>query len=120
MMKHDMTHEVSITSYVYYDFFEGVDEAFFQIDGKGYTYEVTFNNVTDLRFGSEFKAMCRILEAKEGDFLIITRTGQNTYSMSIDRKNSLNTKDYINYFTGLRRHLIATKDNGILKMQYVR
>lgn len=120
MMKHDMTHEVSITSYVYYDFFEGADEVFFQIDGKGYTYEVTFNNATDLRFGSEFKSMCRAMDAKEGDFLIITRTGERQYSMSIDKKGVSNTKAYSPYFTGIRRHLIAIKNNNALKMQYVR
>lgn len=120
MMKHDMTHEVSITSYVYYDFFEGADEVFFQIDGKGYTFNVTFNNATDLRFGGEFKNMCRIIGAHEGDFLIMTRIGDHQYSLSLAKKGSSSTKQYLPYFTGTRRHLIVTSDGLNLKMQYVR
>lgn len=120
MMKHDMTHEVSITSYVYYDFFEGADEVFFLIDGKGYTYNVTFNNATDLRFGGDFKNMCRIIDAQEGDFLIMTRIGDSQYSLSLAKNGSSEVKKYMPYFTGTRRHLIVTIDNHNFKMQYVR
>lgn len=120
VMKHDMTHEVSITSYVYYDFFEGVDEVFFQIDGKGYTYNVTFNNATDLRFGGDFKSMCRILDVKEGDYLIVSRTGNNLFSISIERKNTLKERKYAPFFTGTRRHIIAIINGNDFNVQYVR
>ena len=50
-MKHDITHEVSLTSYVYYEFFLGEEEVQFQIEGESRYYNVTFNNATDLRFG---------------------------------------------------------------------
>lgn len=120
VMKHDMTHEVSITSYVYYDFFEGADEVFFQIDGKGYTYNVTFNNATDLRFGGDFKSMCRILDVKEGDYLIVSRTGDKSFSISIERRNTLKERKYAPFFTGTRRHIIAIINGTDFNVQYVR
>lgn len=120
MMKHDMTHEVSITQYVYYDFFGGKDLVTFQIKGTGRMYTVTFNDATDLRFGADFKSMCRILDVKEGDFLIIKRSGDNNYSIDVDRKNAAMTKKYIPYFTGLRRHLIASISDSSITKDYVR
>lgn len=57
IMKHDITHEVSLTAYVYYEFFDGGDSVSFQINGEGSIYDVTFNNATDLRFGGDFKTM---------------------------------------------------------------
>ena len=120
VMKHDMTHEVSITSYVYYDFFEGADEVFFQIDGKGYTYNVTFNNATDLRFGGDFKSMCRILDVKMGDYLIVSRTSDKSFSISIVRKNTLKERKFAPFFTGTRRHIIAILNSNDFNVQYVR
>lgn len=120
MMKHDMTHEVSLTQYVYYDFFGGKDIVTFQIKGIGNMYTVTFNNVTDLRFGEEFKSMCRIMNVKEGDFLIMKRSGDNNYSIDVDKRNVAVTKNYINYFTGLRRHLIASVNDSSIIKEYVR
>ena len=72
-MKHDLTREVSLTSYVYYDFFEGNECCSFQIDGEKKTFTVAFNNATDFRFGGDFKKICRNLEVHKGDFLSIKR-----------------------------------------------
>jgi hypothetical protein len=120
IMKHDLTHEVSLTSYVYYDFFEGNECCFFQIDGEKKTFTVTFNNATDLRFGGDFKKICRNLEVHEGDFLIIKRMGKNTFSISKETDTIATDKGYTPYFTGRRRHLIATIMDEILNAQYVR
>lgn len=120
IMKHDMTHEVSITQYVYYSFFDGKSSVFFQIRGANNMYIVTFNNATDLRFGAEFKSMCRLLDAHEGDFLLIEKIGDNLYSIDIDRKDTVNTKSYIPYFTGYRRHLIASYIGKSLDKEYIR
>lgn len=120
MMKHDMTHEVSITQYVYYEFFGGKDFVSFQIKESGYMYNVTFNDATDLRFGSEFKAMCRKLEANEGDFLIMHKINDNQYSIDIDKKNISSTRPYMPYFTGFRRHLIATINGLSINKEYIR
>lgn len=120
MMKHDMTHEVSITQYVYYDFFGGKELVTFQIKGTGHMYTVTFNDATDLRFGAEFKSMCRIMDVKEGDFLLIKKTGDNNYSIDVDRRHVAMSKKYIPFFTGLRRHLIASINGVSITKDYVR
>ena len=120
MMKHDMTHEVSLTQYIYYDFFGGKDFVFFQIKGTGRLYNVTFNDATDLRFGADLKSMCRILDVKEGDFLIIKRIGDNNFSLDVDRKHVAITKKYAPFFTGLRRHLIASINEESITKFYVR
>ena len=120
MMKHDMTHEVSLTQYVYYDFFGGNSFVSFQIRGKGYMYNVTFNDATDLRFGADLKTMCRMLDVKEGDFLIMKRTGDNLFSIDVDRKDVAITKPYIPFFTGNRRHLIASINGSSLNKEYIR
>jgi len=120
IMKHDMTHEVSITQYVYYEFFGGKYSVSFQIRGSGYMYNVTFNDATDLRFGADFKSMCRMLDIKEGDFLIMRKTGEDLYSIDVDRKDFARTKPYIPYFTGIRRHLIASINGSSVNKEYVR
>lgn len=120
VMKHDTTHEVSITSYVYEDFFESRDIAFFQIKGESETYEVTFNNVTDLRFGGRFKTMFRMLEAAVGDYLIIEKKGSNQYIMSLNNIDGISPTDYEYCFTGTQRHIIATVTSNGLKTQYIR
>ena len=120
MMKHDMTHEVSITQYVYYEFFCGKNFVSFQIRGKGYIYNVNFNDATDLRFGADFKNMCRELDAKEGDFLIMTRVRDDLFSIDVERKEFSNTRPYNPYFTGTRRHLIALFDGTTINAEYIR
>ena len=120
MMRHDMTHEVSITQYVYYEFFGGKSSVSFQIRGDGYMYNVTFNDATDLRFGADFKSMCRMLDVKEGDFLIMKRIGDDMYSIDVDRKDFARTKPYMPYFTGIRRHLIASINGNSVNKDYVR
>lgn len=120
MMEHDMTHEVSVTQHVFYEFFGGNYSVSFQIRGNGYKYNVTFNDATDLRFGADFKSMCRMLDVKEGDFLIMKRIGDNLYSIDVDRKEFARSKPYIPYFTGICRHLIAFIDGTSVKKDYIR
>lgn len=120
MMKHDMTHEVSITQYVYNAFFGSKSFVSFQIKGKGYMYNVTFNYATDLRFGGDFKAMCRILDVKEGDFLIMQRKGDNLFAIDVDKRDLNKNRPYLPYFTGTRRHLIASLNGSLINKEYVR
>lgn len=120
MMKHDITHEVSLTAYIYYEFFLGADSVYFQIEGEGMDYDVTFNNATDLRFGGDFKTICRKLEAKEGDFLLIKEDAYHHFSISIEKSYQAIKSLYYPFFTGKRRHLIAVVENGSITKQYVR
>lgn len=120
MMKHDITHEVSLTAYVFYEFFLGADSVYFQIEGEGIGYEVTFNNATDLRFGGEFKALCRKIGAQEGDFLLMTENNCHHFSISIEKSYQAFKSLYYPFFTGNRRHLIAVVENGCITKQYVR
>lgn len=119
-MKHDITHEISITAYVYYEFFLGADSVYFQIEGEGKDYEVTFNNATDLRFGGDFKAICRKMEVEEGDYLLITENDSLHYSISVEKSWQAIKSQYYPYFTGIRRHLIASFEDGSLTKQYIR
>ena len=120
VLPHDITHEISLTQYVFYEFFSGKSSVFFQIRGEGHLYYVTFNNATDLRFGADFKAMCRLLDVHEGDFIVIKKTTADTYSIDVERKDNSTTKPYYHYFTGTRRHLIVTLDNNSFTKLYVR
>ena len=120
MMKHDITHEVSLTAYVFYEFFLGQELVRFQIDGEGLFYDVTFNNATDLRFGGDFKAICRKMDAKEGDYLLITHKKDNVFVISIQKAFEAVKSKYYPFFTGTRRHLIAFMEDSDLKQQYIR
>ena len=111
MMKHDITHEVSLTAYVFYEFFLGADSVYFQIEGEGIDYEVTFNNATDLRFGGEFKALCRKIGAQNNC---------HHFSISIEKSYQAFKSLYYPFFTGNRRHLIAVVENGCITKQYIR
>lgn len=119
-MHHDITHEVSLTEYVHMDFFNDEYNVSFQIRGEGYMYNVTFNDATDMRFGGDFKALCRQLEIHEGDFLIMSKTSDNLYSIRRETMSEAANKSYFPFFTGRRRHLIASINGNELIKHYVR
>ena len=120
VMHHDITHEVSLTEYVHMDFFNDEYNVSFQIRGEGYMYNVTFNDATDMRFGGDFKALCRQLEIHEGDFLIMSKTSDNLYSIRRETMSEAANKSYFPFFTGRRRHLIASINGNELIKHYVR
>lgn len=119
-MKHDITHEVSLTSYVYYEFFLGEEEVQFQIEGESRYYNVTFNNATDLRFGGDFKAICRKLGVKEGDYFLIYPQDNGVHLLSLLKSYDAIKSMFYPFFTGTRRHMIAVIENDSLLSQYIR
>lgn len=119
-MAHDISHEVSITKYVYSDFFGSKANVIFKIRGFGEEYNVTFNNATDLRFGGKFKTICRELDAEEGDYLVIKMIGLDVYSIDILKGGSSASTIYLPFFTGSQRHLIASVTKSTITKQYHR
>ena len=77
-------------------------------------------NATDLRFGGEFKALCRKIGAQEGDFLLMTENNCHHFSISIEKSYQAFKSLYYPFFTGNRRHLIAVVENGFITKQYIR
>lgn len=119
-MHHDITHEVSLTDYIHMDFFNDEYNVSFQIEGNAFMYNVTFNNATDMRFGGDFKKICRRLEMREGDFLIMSQISDSLYSIRLERMYEAVNKAYYPFFTGSRRHLLASVDGSELIKHYIR
>ena len=105
---HDISHEVGFTQEVHYMFFNNSYRLEFTRFNSSYIYNVTVNNVTDLRFGGDFKSMLPY-SLSVGDYICIEKIG-GKYDLSVVSANSEKAKQY-NMILGVRqRHIIF--DNG--------
>lgn len=87
ILSHDITHEVSVTTSIYKEFFEELN--CFQMIGKRSNIKgvVSFNNATDLRFGGDFKNIIRAEgDVVENDIILVYKYA-NKYLLEIVNQN---------------------------------
>ena len=90
---HDLTHEVSVQSYYVYTFFHSEGYmSFINVNDPTHAYEVCIRNVTDPRFGGQFKAIYRNEEPRVGDFLLIKKIDVRSYSLELIKPSSVKYK----------------------------
>ena len=120
LLSHDITHEVSVTTSIVNEFFDGKNE--FEMIGKKSNQKgiVTINSATDPRFGGDFKAICRKLGVKEGDYFLIYPQDNGVYLLSLLKSYDAIKSMFYPFFTGTRRHMIAVIENDSLLSQYIR
>ena len=88
LLNHDITHEVSVTTNIVNEFFDG--KTSFLVTGKksNQSGEVTINSATDPRFGGEFKNLLRAEgDVSEGDIILIYKY-PNHYTLEVINQNS--------------------------------
>ena len=92
--KHDLTHEVSVQSYYVWTFFDANQPmSFCNVKNPSKDYNVVINDVTDPRFGGQFKAIYRAEGPKIGDFLLICKLGARRYSLELIKQTSMKHAD---------------------------
>ena len=114
ILKHDITHQISITKEILNNFFGVYDEnESAQVRGKksGYTGKVTFLLSTDPRFGGDIKQII----IKEGgmiedDILLFVKT-KNGYVLEIIKKDNPSHNTFLAIMAE-ERHLIINIDKA--------
>lgn len=105
---HDLTHEVSVQSrYVYLYFDPNGTMTFFNVNNPYKDYNVVINNVTDPRFGGQFKAIYRAQGPRIGDFLLICKVSSRRYSLELVKPSSpkyANLKAKFDIYNDVDRH----------------
>ena len=110
---HDLSHEVGFTQEVHFMFFNSSYYLPFTKAHSSYIYNVTVNDVTDLRFGGDFKSMLPP-SLSVGDYICIEKKG-TTYNLAIVSKDSETARKY-NMILGVKqRHIIFENDRVIYK-----
>lgn len=90
LFDHDLTHEVSVQSMYLWRYFTDYDSGmtFYNVNQPSKDYSVYIRNVTDPRFGGQFKSIYRRKNPREGDFLVITKVAPRRYSLELVKLNS--------------------------------
>ena len=87
--KHDITHEVSVQSYYVWTFFDAHHTmSFYNVLNPSIDYNVIINNVTDPRFGGQFKSIYRDECPRVGYFLLIYKLNLYRYSLELVKSTS--------------------------------
>ncbi len=111
IFKHDITHEISITTKIVKDFFNS--EKSFIVKGLNSEDEgeVVINSATDPRFGGDIK---RIIRSEGGididDLIIFHESGSNRYELEIVKKTNDNYHVLSNLFKKNKRHIVFEAD----------
>lgn len=109
---HDITHEISIKSYIVDEFFDGGTEKL-NIKGKKSLYSGKFsiNNATDPRLGGDLKKIINKEGGIEVDDLIVFYKQNNNYDFEVIKKNDFRYETYFSLFKDKERHMILIVEN---------
>lgn len=110
---HDITHEVGFTQEVHSLFFNNSYYLSFKTASSSYIYNVVVNDVTDLRFGGDFKSMLPS-SLSVGDFICIEKNG-SAYNLSIISRTSETAKKYNMILGSRQRHIIFENGRVVYK-----
>src|SRR5574344_1429676 len=112
LLSHDITHEVSVTTSIVNEFFDGKTE--FEMIGKKTNQKgiVTINSATDPRFGGDFKKILRDEgDVSEGDIILIYKY-QNHYVVDIVTKTDTKFNSIMEVCKEDKRHTILFGGDG--------
>lgn len=113
ILKHDITHQISVTKEILNGFFGVFEEkASTQVKGKrsGYTGTVTFLLSTDPRFGGEIKQIINNEGGMDEDDILLFVKSRNGYVLEIITKADSRYETFINIMKE-ERHLIVNIDD---------
>lgn len=108
LFPHDITHEVSVTTKIVNEFFDGDNSFNFTGKTSGFSGIVTINAATDPRFGGVFK---QLLEKEggvsENDLVAIYKNGKK-YQLEIVKKSDSRYETLFQMFVKNERHIISS------------
>ena len=108
---HDLTHEVSVTTEVVNEFFEGGRLfTFYKGDNHNTRYTVTINNATDPRFGGDFASLWSSDNLAVNDLIIVKKLGSREYELTTAKKGSSLYNYMEQTLTGNQRHAVLLSD----------
>lgn len=114
LLNHDITHEISLTTSIVNEFFDG--KTSFNVVGKKTNHQgvVTINSATDPRFGGDFKKILRDEgDIIEGDILLIYKY-QNRYMIDIVNQNDNKYNTIMEICNEDKRHSILYGDDALI------
>lgn len=77
---HDLTHEISLTGKIVSSFFDNLATMiFYRGEDESRQYSVSINNVTDPRFGGDFKQLCG--ELCVDDYIVIVKLEKGRFKL---------------------------------------
>ena len=112
ILKHDITHQISVTKEILNGFFGVYNEkASAEVKGKksGYTGMVTFLLSTDPRFGGEIKQIINSEGGMEENDILLFAKAKNGYVLEIITKDNSMHKAFLSIMSE-ERHLIINID----------
>lgn len=84
---HDLTHEISVTGKIVSAFFDDLQTMiFYEGEDDSRQYSVSINNVTDPRFGGDFKQLCGTLSID--DYIVIIKLKKGLFKLYTVRKGA--------------------------------
>lgn len=108
---HDLTHEVSVTTEVVNEFFEGKSRfTFYKGENHNTRYTVTINNATDPRFGGDFASLWTSDRLAVNDLIIVKKLGPLEYELTTAKKGTSLYQYMEQTLTGNQRHAVLLSD----------
>lgn len=108
---HDLTHEVSVTTEVVDEFFEGGSRfTFFKGCNHDIHYTVTINNATDPRFGGDFASLWSADKLSIDDLIIVKKLNSREYELTTAKKGNALYQYMEHTFVGKQRHAVLVSD----------
>ena len=108
---HDLTHEVSVTTEVVDEFFEGGSRfTFFKGCNHDIHYTVTINNATDPRFGGDFASLWSADKLSIDDLIIVKKLNSREYELTTAKKGNALYQYMEHTLVGKQRHAVLVSD----------
>ena len=114
ILKHDITHQISVTKEVLNGFFSIYkDRESVQMRGKntGYTGKVVFLLATDPRFGGEIKQIITSEGGMNVDDILLFIKDKDSYIVEVVTKGDVRHQTFITMMD-IERHLVISIDNA--------
>lgn len=111
LFPHDLTHEVSVTTEIVTDFFEGrTSMVFYKGADRDRKHTVTINSATDPRFGGDFVSLWSSDMLQVDDLILIKKLGGNEYELTTTRKGEEFWNFINSVLTGNQRHAVLVSE----------
>lgn len=108
---HDLTHEVSVTTEVVNEFFEGGNRlTFYKGENHETHYTATINNATDPRFGGDFASLWSSDGLDVNDLIIVKKLNSREYELTTAKKGTALYQYMEQTLVGNQRHAVLLSE----------
>ncbi len=111
---HDTTHEISVTTEIVNDFFDGQTSMTFVGKTSNYSGTVTINAATDPRFGGVIKTLVEKEGGVDVDDLLLIVKKSDKYVLETIKKTDGRYQSFFEMFLGKERHIVFSKDDNLI------